>query len=147
MRFVEVPVLLKMYFPIKSKIFPYASAGIGWLRNIRSEGNVSITIDEPISYPDPYTSSDDNINVIKLRTLDCFEWIAGAGIGYKLKNWKFNVDIRYCGGLNSLTDKTNRKNNDLVYKYYYIDSSVKFNNLEAGVSISYVIMNSVNKSK
>jgi outer membrane protein W len=148
MQFFEVPVLLKVYFPVRSSILPYVSAGLGWLHITDSGAEAAIAISEPVSYPDPFVGSDNGINVIKMRTQNCFEWIAAAGIGYKMKNWKFNIDVRYCGGMSSLTDKDARSNNDLLLnKYYYIDNSVKLNFPEVGISVSYALMNSVSKTK
>jgi hypothetical protein len=148
MQFFEVPVLLKVYFPVRSNILPYVSAGLGWLHNTRASADVAVAISEPTSYPDPYVGADYSINVIKMRTQNCFEWIAAAGIGYKIKNWKFNIDLRYCGGLNSLTNEDARNDNELLLKkYYYIDNLVKLNSVEIGVSISYVLLNSITKTR
>lgn len=141
----EIPLYLKKQLSINNKISLNAILGIGWIRIIQANANPSITINEPTS--DPYINSTNNINVKDMRNINTFEWIAGMGIGYRLENFKLNIDFRYSGGLNSLTNTNKRYDNTLLYsKYYYIDNSIHFNMLDFSLSIAYILKYS-NSSK
>jgi hypothetical protein len=83
---------------------------------------------------------------MSMRNKNTFEWLAGAGIGYKLKNIRMFLDVRYYRGINSFTNASNRYDVPFLQSdYYYIDNSVKMNKFEIGASISYTLKNSVKK--
>jgi hypothetical protein len=139
--YIELPVYLKKYFPVGKYVLPYCTAGIGWLYMTKATGNA--TIDYPEDLPSVTTG---DINMLELRNRSTFEWIAGAGIGYKLKNLRLFIDVRYYGGLNSITnpEKTSTTN-PVVIDYSYIDNYVRFNQFELGASVSYTFINSVKR--
>jgi hypothetical protein len=84
--------------------------------------------------------------MLEMRNKNTYEWLAGAGIGYKLKNLRLFLDIRYFGGINSFTNANKRlSNSSLVNDFYYVDNSVKLNQFEIGASISYTFINSVKR--
>jgi hypothetical protein len=139
--FVEIPLYLKKYFKAPGNILPYVTAGLGWLYMYQATGNVN-----------KYNSEDDliyimnNINVLDMRNRHNIEWLAGAGVGYKIKNLRMFADMRYYGGITSLTNPSRRfENETLINEYSYIDNSVKMNKFEVGVSIAYTFKNSVKK--
>lgn len=139
--YIEIPLYLKKYFHIGKNTLPYVTAGIGWLYMTKANGNATIN----------YTSIDSaattgNINMLGMRNRHNFEWIAGAGIGYKLKNLRLFLDVRYYGGLNSFTrPEKGLENTRLVNDFFYIDNSVKLNQFEIGASVSYTLFNSVKR--
>jgi hypothetical protein len=91
---------------------------------------------------------NSNINMIDMRNRNNFEWIAGFGVGYKLKNVRLFFDTRYYGGLTSITDPDHSSDNEmLATEYYYADAPLKMNKFEMGVSISYTFINSVKRIK
>ncbi|MES2287117.1 MAG: hypothetical protein V4547_15605 [Bacteroidota bacterium] len=146
--FIEVPLYVKKYFLLGKNVVPYASLGLGYLR-IREANAISqiaytneaLFTEEIINY-----SSTGSIDVLEMRNKNNFEWLAGAGIGFKFKNLGIFLDARYCGGLNSLTNSSNRFNNTaLINNYFYIDNSVKLNKYELGISISYTLKNLIKK--
>src|ERR1035437_284793 len=146
--FIEIPVCLKKQFPIGKNIIPYASFGIGYLMMYQANGSASITYtneDVFTGNKTPYMSTE-SANMLSMRNQNSFEWIAGAGFGYKFKNLGIFLDATYCGGLNSITNSAKRFNNTgLTNDYFYIDNSVKLNNYEIGISISYTIKNLIKK--
>jgi opacity protein-like surface antigen len=141
--YIEIPLNLRKYYHIGQNIIPYLSAGISYLYMTKALGTASI-----YSTKDKILTQSDNKNILDMRNRNTFEWLAGAGIGYKLKNLRLFLDIRYYGGLNSFTNSSKRLNNhDLIDNYFYVDNSVKLNQFEIGASISYTLINSVKRVK
>lgn len=141
--FVEIPIYAKKYFPVGAALKPYIAAGIGWLYMTESTGYASkYDRDEKMNY------WDDGIDVLNMRNRHNFEWIASAGLGYKIKNVRLFFDLRYYRGITSLTDPEKGDVNELLRdEYHYIDQPLKMNKFETGVSISYTFINSVKRVK
>lgn len=139
--FVEIPLYLKKYYTIGKNFKPYVAAGLGWLYMTTAQANVSkFNADENMTY---YING---LDVIDMRTRHNFEWLASAGLGYKIRNVRIFFDIRYFGGITSLTDPKNRLNNEqLLNDYYFQDNALRMNKFEMGASISYTFINSVKK--
>jgi hypothetical protein len=149
--YMEIPVYLKKYFQPWKNVLPYITTGLGWLRMASAKGNatISYTKDDLITGKnmDFYASAND-INMMELRNRNTFEWIAGFGIGYKLKNLRLFLDARYYRGLNSFNNVKNYLANEmLVNDFFYRDNAVRINQFELGASISYTLFNSVKKAK
>ena len=145
---IEVPLCLKKQFPIGKNVIPYASAGIGYLRMYKANGNASITYTNEDVFTGDKTNylATESSDMLNMRNQNSYEWIAGAGIGYKFKNLGIFLDAKYSGGLNSLTNSAKRFNNTaLTNNYFYIDNSVKLNKYELGISISYTVKNLIKK--
>ncbi len=87
-------------------------------------------------------------NVLPIKHQVTWQWNAGAGIGYSLKNLRFFVDVRYLGGVGSMSAP---ENSDLLPilrdEYFYIDQEMKINQFEVGVTISYTLLNSVKRMR
>jgi hypothetical protein len=149
--YMNIPVYVKKYFYIGKNVLPYVATGIGWQYIMTAYGNavISYTKDDLVTGKNAdYVNGESNINMLGMRKKNTFDWLAGVGIGYKLKNLRLFFDIRYCGALNSITDPSKRLNNPtLINDYFYIDNSVKLNQFEIGASISYTLINSVKKKK
>jgi hypothetical protein len=142
--YIEVPLYLKKYFPVGKYVLPYVAAGVGWLYMAKATGNGTKDYPEP----DRPSETTGDINMLEMRSRNNFEWIAGAGIGYKMKNIRIFADIRYYGGLNSITNpEKSIINNILLNDYLYVDNYVKLNQFELGASISYTFCNSVKRTK
>jgi hypothetical protein len=139
--FVEIPLYIKKYFKLHSDLRPYAAAGLGWLYMTKSAGYVS-----KYDNSKNVTTYISNIDMIEMRTRHNFEWVIGTGLGYKLKNVGLFFDVRYYGGLTSLTNPDHRNDNEILLSdFYYVDNSIKMNKFEIGVSLSYTFINSVKK--
>lgn len=141
--FVEIPLYVKKYFTISRNLKPYITSGIGGLYMTKSVSNVSKT-----DKTENMTYYVNGINMIDSRNRINFEWIAGAGIGYRIKNVGLYLDLRYYGGLTSLTNPESGKQPDFLQNdYYYFDNKLKMNKFEMGASISYTFINSVKRIK
>jgi len=139
--YVEIPLYLKKYFHIGKYVLPYITAGTGWLYMTKATGKA-----EKDYFEDVPSETTGDINMLEFRNRSNFEWIAGAGVGYKLKNLRLFIDVRYYGGLNDITDPEKISLNDmLVNDYLYIDNFVRLNQFEIGASVSYTFINSVKR--
>jgi hypothetical protein len=147
--FIEFPVYIKKYFTISKNLIAYVSGGTGLLYLYRARGNVSLsyTTEDVITGKDAnYSGGLYNINTLPIRNQSTGQWNAGAGIGYKIKNLRMFLDVRYLGGLNSFT-APGRSDNipQLKNDFFYIDQSMKINQFEIGATISYTLVNSVKR--
>jgi len=139
--YIEIPVYLKKYFHPWKNILPYITAGAGWLYMTGATGKVTVNYENS----DPSITTGD-MGMLDMRNRHTFEWIAGTGIGYKLKNFRLFLDVRYYGGLKSFTNPEKGLNNDiLVNDYFYIDNPVRLNQFELGASVSFTFINSVKR--
>jgi hypothetical protein len=147
--FIELPLYVKKTFYKRNFQFSI-NGGFGYLYLTKSLASATIT-----DNTGRLLSSADNINVTIFRKTNNFEWLAGGSIGYRLKNFRINLDIRYFGGLNNLVETTKRSENPtdpdlwrLLNVFNYIDNDFKFNKgFEIGVSLSYVIKNTVKRKR
>jgi hypothetical protein len=139
--YIEIPLYIKKYFHAGKYVLPYITAGMGWLYMTKATGNATK------DYPDDVPSvTTEDINMLSMRNRNTFEWIAGAGLGYKLKNLRLFIDVRYYGGTKSITNPEKGTANSMLFNdYRYIDNSVRFNQFELGASVSYTFINSVKR--
>ena len=148
-RFIEFPLYLKKYFYPGKNFLLYASAGYGPFYNYYAKGNVSLvyTKEDVITGKDAdFDGYKYNFDMLDLKNKLTWQWNAGAGIGYSLKNLRFFVDVRYLGGIGSMTAP--EKSDQLPFlknDFFYIDQKMKINQLEVGATISYAIFNSVKR--
>lgn len=149
--YVEIPVYVKRYFHPWKNVLTYVTAGTGWRYMTKASGNatISYTKDDIITGKNiDFFANANNIDMLEMRNRHTFEWIAGTGIGYKLKNLRLFLDARYYGGINSFTNpEKGFSNSMLVNDFYYVDNRVKLNQFEIGASISYTFINSVKRIK
>lgn len=149
--YIEMPVYFKKYFDISKNVIFYGAAGFGYNLIFRSSGyaSISYTKDDLITGKNQdFSASEGNIDLLSMRNRNNFEWIAGVGIGYRIKNLRMYIDTKYYGGLTSFTNPGKMKQNDkLSNTYFYIDNSAKVNQFEIGVTISYTLFNSVRRIK
>lgn len=140
--YIEVPLYVKKYFHLSKNLLPYVTTGMGWMYMTKATGNATINYTSIDS-----TATTGNINILGLRNRHTFEWIAGAGIGYKIKNLRLFLDARFYVGINSFTNPEEGFNNNvLIHDFFYIDNSVKLNQFELGASVSYTFINSVKRT-
>jgi hypothetical protein len=149
--FMQIPLYLKKYFHIGKNVLPYVTAGASWQYLYRATGYIDLTYtknDVITGKNADFSSYWYNMKTMDMRNKNTFDWLAGVGIGYKLKNLRMFLDIRYYGGLNSFTNASKRSYYPaLASDWFYVDNSVKLSQFEYGASISYTIFNSVKKIK
>jgi hypothetical protein len=147
LKFIEVPAYVKFIYPVNKHVVSQAILGIGWCRILSAQATAYHSMTDTNGTINTI-SHDKDIEVMGMRNVNNFEWICGLGIGYKIKGWNFNIDLRYSGGLNSFTNKDKRLSNDtLITKYYYVDNSVRINMFEIGISVSYNLFSKFNADR
>lgn len=147
--FIELPIYLKKYFHISKNLLAYTSAGLGVLYMTKAYGDVSLTYtkDDVITGLNAdFSNGISGIDVLNMRNRTTFQWNAGVGFGYKLKNLRMFLDARYIGGMGSITapEKSNL-NPELHDVYFYIDNEMKINQFEVGATITYTLFNSIKR--
>jgi hypothetical protein len=146
--YLEIPVYVKKYFHIGKNVLPFVTAGAGWLYMLRANATEELiyTKDDAITGKNADFKNRVSFNMLEMRNRVTYEWLVGAGVGYKLKNLRLFVETRYYGGLGSIMNEAHRQNNNvLTNDYFYVDNSVKLNQFELGASISYTLFNSVKR--
>lgn len=139
--YVEIPLYVKKYFPVGKNIMTYLTTGMGCLFMTKASGGATIHYTAPDS-----TASTGTMSLLGIRNRTTFEWLAGAGFGYKIRNLRLFIDARYYGGLTSFTNTDKGlKNSTLVNNYLYVDNAVKLRQFEIGASVSYTFINSVKR--
>ena len=137
--FTEVPVSIRKYFQLPKNFISYASLGVSYLKMTKALGSASLTKNNT-------TNFSGNVDMRPMRNLISWQFTIGAGIGYQIKNLRLFLDARYLGGLNSLSNGSERAQNSFLMKdFYYIDNSFKLNQFELGASVSYTLFNSIKK--
>jgi len=151
MTFFECPFYLKKYFITTKSIFPFASAGLSYLKLLKSNAKTQIEYSTESYLTGDRTlvsSSLSNIDMLSMRKQNSFSLLLGAGIGFRFKNFGIYLDARYYRGINNLTKTSNRfSNSSLINDYFYIDNSILLNKFEGGISILYTLKNLVKKNK
>lgn len=150
--FWEFPVYLKKYFYPGKNFILYLSGGYGpfWTDYAKA---TKVTLDYTEENTGKGMSADynrvlENYNVRPIKNKLTWQWNAGAGIGYSIKNLRFFMDARYLGGVGSLSAP---EKSDLLpvlkEEFFYIDQEMKIDQFEVGITISYTLFNSVKKKK
>lgn len=148
MSFIEIPLYLKEYFPLGNNILTYATIGTGYLKLTKANAiaNISYFNEDYFTNAKTEFTSNDPINMLPQRNKNNFEWLVGAGIGYRFKNLGIFIDARYTQTVNSITSPSKRYSNaTLVNNYFYVDNSIKLYKYEIGLSLSYTLKNSIKK--
>ncbi len=148
-RYIEFPFYLKKYFYPGKNFLLYASAGFGPVYNDRATGSVELryrTADVITGMNADLDSAMYRINTLPLKNQLTWQWNAGGGIGYSYKNFRVFVDVRYLGGVGSITDpEKSYLLPELKDFWFYIDHEMKINQFEVGLTISYTLINSVKR--
>jgi hypothetical protein len=152
MQFAELPVFVRQYvphflgLPFLKNLLSFGTLGVSWLHMTKATATLSGYNYNPVTgyaISSYYSGTQD---VIAERNPNTFEWIVGAGIGYKVKNLRLFLEWRYYGAINSFSDvSTNTSANPIYKNYAYADNTVKMHKSEFGASVSYTFKNSVRK--
>jgi tetratricopeptide (TPR) repeat protein len=146
----ETTLYIKKYF-LHKQFKPFVYVGGYYSHLDQAKGNVELTYklkDNITPDVDNYYLNKSNINVLNMRNANRQGVVSGLGISYKTKNIVISADASYRVDMGKhLTNKNNRfKNEDLLYKYYYIDNDVNLSRVDVSISVSYIFKYSV-KSK
>ena len=133
--YVDVPVSLKYYFPIK-KFSPYIEAGAAFSFMTNSLGT---------------TTRDDQkdiVNRINYRNTYTTGFFGGVGVAYKLKSISVFAAFRYSYyGDNVNKDGTRYADLVNVFKYYYIDDDFRMDNWQINVGANFALAYKNKKTK
>jgi tetratricopeptide (TPR) repeat protein len=95
--YIEIPILMKYYLPLKGSLKPYLQGGVS--------GKFSLYLREDSEDYGKYrlteSSNSDNILATFITDLENLGIVVGGGITYNLKNINIGLDIRYAHHLKS----------------------------------------------
>ncbi|HBX52966.1 MAG: hypothetical protein A2275_07260 [Bacteroidetes bacterium RIFOXYA12_FULL_35_11] len=134
---LSAPVSVTYEYPYK-KIKPYLRGGLNpaflFMSNARLIRN--FTDNSAVDVKGSEINMTDGRNPFNL-------WlVTGAGLKYKIKKGYLFIDFRYNLGLfNQVRIKNRYSNNELVYKYYYIDDDFRMNIFSISVGYTFVNYN------
>jgi hypothetical protein len=148
--FMELPLYLKKYFHPAKNFLAYVSAGYGLFVNYRAKGFVSISYKKAdiatTGLDADFDGELNNINMLPVNNRLTGQWNAGVGFGYMFKNLRFFADARYLNCTGTFTSPVkNDKIPELKNNFFFINNSIKLNQFEIGVTISYTFINSVKR--
>lgn len=148
--FIEFPVYIKKYFYPAKNFLIYGAAGMGPFMTYYAKGNAYLSYKKAdlstTGKDQDFDGSLENINVLKIKNCLNWQWNAGFGAGYTIKNLRFFVDVRYLSTFESITaPEKSEKISELRNDYFYIDQEMKLNQFEIGATISYTLFNSVKR--
>jgi hypothetical protein len=149
-KFLNVPLYFKFYKRTSKSFYPVAQLGLNYMRVYSSTGNLHVLSQKQQLFAEDIRTDNfslPGINMLGQRTQNLFAAMAGAGVVYQLLNFRISFELRYCLGINSLTDANNRLDNKVLVSNYYIDNSIKLNKLETALTISTIIKNSIKKGR
>ena len=136
--YLGLPVLLNYNFGKSQKWIPYLNLG-GSVSYLLSAKAAPIRVDETDGN-NQREIKEGEIAIATLRQKINFNLIAGAGLRVKdvLGRGYLFLDFRYSHGLNNIVNEKDRySNEDLVYKYLYVDNNFKINSFQYSVGYSY----------
>jgi len=132
---LHIPLSLMFSFS-KIKYRPFLRAGIALDLLIDSRAKVSRNYLENNHLP--VTGSD--ISITNQRNKAIFNFVSGAGLKYSIPRGYFIIEMRYNFGLTNIIKPTTRfDNQELIFKYHYIDNDLIINNLQFNISYMTII--------
>lgn len=137
---VELPVALKYGIRIK-KFYPFVYGGASFKYLLNANLNISRANLDPADIETPQRRVEGPpINLIKSGIRDKYHYnlLAGVGVRYQFGIDYLVLNIRYNIGLSNFRNKDAllNANNELLYRYGYIDNDFKMNS--TAISIGYV---------
>lgn len=146
----EQTLNVKKYFLHKQfRPFVYLGGYLSYLHTATADIELTYKLKDNITPDvDDYYLSKNNIDVLAMRNTKRGGLVVGSGISYKTKNILISADAAYRMDIGKhLTNSANKnKNEELLYKYYYIDNDVTLSRLDVSITVAYIFKYSV-KSK
>jgi len=140
--YIEIPLTIK-YTIGKYWLKPYLETGAfeGFLVSANSDFSSKY-----ISTGEQF--SDNNVSSENRRNKTNYGLIAGCGITCKFGPGHFLLDLRYCYGLTNIVNGNNRYTDEnLYFKYYYLDDDLKISNVLLSFGYVYYVNYKVIRSK
>jgi hypothetical protein len=142
---VELPLLLKFNFGnnydfgkdrryLKNRLNPYIFLG-GSLSNLLSAKSTANRRDQSTSESTPLSIEATNLDMSDLRRRLNYNAVGGVGIEYKRGRNILAFEVRYNYNLQNIVKTENRyNNNELIFKYGYVDNDMLLNNLSFNIA-------------
>jgi hypothetical protein len=144
---LEIPLLFKFNFGdnynfgkdrryLKNRLNPYIFLG-GSVSNLLSAKSTANRRDQTSGESTPLSIEATDIDMADLRRRLNYNAVGGLGIEYKRGRNIFALEVRYNYNLQNIVKPENRyDNNELIFKYGYVDNDMLLNNLS--VNIAYL---------
>jgi hypothetical protein len=140
----RLPLYFRRYANISKNFSCYAGLGFSFDRIASADAHPEYYI---FSQTQPI-ALNGNIDVTDLKNQNNCEWLVAGGLGYTIKRLRLYLDLRYYGGITSLTNPAVGLNNStLVNQYYYVDSRVLLNQFEFGATAAFTLSYKVKKKQ
>lgn len=133
--YINVPVMVKYYIPVKTKIMPFAQIG----------GYAGYMIYGDNSFYATHESSESSYSLEHVSSLDRrnrmdYGITGGIGASYKYKEGQFFIEANYLRSFQNITNENVRYNySDLFYNYFYLDDNLKLHNYSLSVGYSFYL--------
>lgn len=140
----SIPIIASYSFLRDKKLQPFAEAGFVPSFLLSAKSSLTRTyLDNSLP-----TVTGAEVDIIELRNTSSSWWSTGVGAKYKVSKGHFILTVNYLIGIKNQALTDNRyTNQELIYKYHYIDSDFFINNLLISVGYSYSLYNPKLKTK
>ncbi|HTA82656.1 MAG TPA: hypothetical protein VK783_06985 [Bacteroidia bacterium] len=140
----RLPLYFRRYAKISKSFSCYAGLGLSFDRIASADAHPEYYV---FSQTQPITLNG-NIDVTNLKNQNNYEWLVAGGFGYTIKRLRLFLDLKYYGGITSLTNPSaGLINSTLLNQYYYVDSKVLLNQFEVGATAAFTLTYKVKKKK
>ncbi len=140
--YINTPVYLKFYFTnTKFKLFAILGGSYSLLEQSTANLNLQYSASDYISgVSSTYTTGEGGINQKPYRVSSFTSMLFGGGCSYRFKNFIFALQASYAIENNNIMNPDeNTRNQELEYKFYYIDNALSLSLLNINASVGYIL--------
>jgi len=140
--YINTPVYLKFYLTnTKFKLFAILGGSYSLLEQATANLNLQYSALDYISgVSSTYTTGEGGINQKAYRVSSFTSMLFGGGCSYRFKNFIFALQASYATEKNNiLNPDENTRNQELEYKFYYIDNALSLSLLNINASVGYIL--------
>lgn len=135
---IFVQFFLKNQFNIETKWRPYVYAGVSPILLLSS--NATVTRSDVVSEDEQRQVQGPNVQVTEQRNNLNFALLGGIGMQRKIGLGFAYMDVRYMQGINNVVNTSKRfDNNELIFRYGYIDNDFLLSSYYLSVGYIYPI--------
>lgn len=140
--YINTPVYLKFYLTsTKFKPFVILGGSYSLLEQATANLNLQYSASDYISgVSSIYTAGEGGINQKAYRVNSFTSMLFGAGCSYRYKNFIFALQASYAIENNNIMNPDeDTRNQELEYKFYYIDNALSLGLLNINASVGYIL--------
>lgn len=148
--YINTPVYLKFYLTTtKFKPFVILGGSYSLLEQATANLNLQYSASDYISgVSSSYTTGEGGINQKAYRVSSFTSMLFGGGCSYRFKNFIFALQASYAIENNNIMNPDeNTRNQELEYKFYYIDNALSLSLLNINASVGYILKYQVKTKK